>query len=127
MRFWTTKVCKAPITGARSCVCSEVCEQALHPGAAGAVYSEALNSSSLQRSIGLHLAPCMWAAGLKDRIKVATRDQDANAGVAFSPRETSLSVNRYRTEQEQHEAGFFQQLEVEVSDSWRTSISGCAV
>jgi hypothetical protein len=37
--------------------------------------------------------------------------------VAFSPRETSLSVNRYRTEQEEHEASFFQQLEAEVSDT----------
>ena len=37
--------------------------------------------------------------------------------MAFSPRETSLSVNRYRTEQEEHEASFFQQLEAEVSDT----------
>jgi hypothetical protein len=37
--------------------------------------------------------------------------------VAFSPRETSLSVNRYRTEQEEHEASFFQQLEAEVSNT----------
>lgn len=65
--------------------------------------------------------PCWRAAGLKDRIKVATRDQDASAGVAFSPRETSLSVNRYRTEQEEHEASFFQQLEAEVSDAQSTS------
>lgn len=33
----------------------------------------------------------------------------------YSPRETSLSVNRYRSEAEKNEAGFFELLEAEVS------------
>ena len=64
----------------------------------------------------------MSCAGLKDRVKASARDADRDsgvAGVAFSPRETSLSVNRYRSEAEQHEAGFFTLLETEVRHGCR--------
>lgn len=86
-------------------------DQPLHgfPGCCAAV------SIAFCSSYHTQTARCTRASqGLKDRIKVSAREQDGNAGVAFSPRETSLSVNRYRSEQEQHEASFFQQLETEV-------------
>lgn len=55
--------------------------------------------------------------GLKDRIKNSAEQEEASgtAGVAYSPRETSLSVARHRTDRDAAEESFFELLEAEVS------------
>ncbi len=55
-------------------------------------------------------------SGLKDRIKKSAEEAEASgtAGVAFSPRETSLSVVRHRTDRDEAEGSFFELLEAEV-------------
>mmetsp|Transcript_6084 Transcript_6084/g.17418 ORF Transcript_6084/g.17418 Transcript_6084/m.17418 type:complete len:754 (-) Transcript_6084:271-2532(-) len=55
--------------------------------------------------------------GLKDKIKKSAEEEEASgaAGVAFSPRETSLSVVRHRTDRDAAEESFFELLEAEVS------------
>lgn len=55
-------------------------------------------------------------SGLKDRIKRSAEQEEAsgNVGVAYSPRETSLSVVRHRTDRDAAEESFFELLEAEV-------------
>ncbi len=59
------------------------------------------------------------SAGLKDRVKISAEQEEASgaAGVAFSPRETSLSVVRHRTDRDAAEESFFELLEAEVRPS----------
>lgn len=63
------------------------------------------------------LGRTQWYTGLKDKIKKSAEEEEASgaAGVAFSPRETSLSVVRHRTDRDAAEESFFELLEAEVS------------
>lgn len=56
-------------------------------------------------------------SGLKDLIKACEQDAQSGQTVAFSPRTTSLTVQRFSTSKDSNEEKFFHKLEGEVRES----------
>lgn len=64
-------------------------------------------------------------AGLKDLIKAATEETKSGDTAAFSPRTTSLTVQRYNNSKGSSEERFFTKLEQDVS--WPSKTVGMLI